>query len=362
MLGRLDRYVLRTLLISWLVCSLFLLGLFVLFRVLNDSNELVRARAALTGVYQDRFLLHALQYYLVDLPFLFLELGPFLTVFAAMFAVSQLMAQNEVVPMVFTGRSVHRILLPVFALAVGSAALMIGIREFLLPQLQDTRQFLKGLVLEGKVDRGTGQRVLLLDDGRALKLGGYRPRSTTMDDVKLWDRVVEGDDTVFVAATSAQWDPQRAAWVTTGGFRMVGKVRQDIDHLDLPPRVTPEWVWLQCRDPQELMDVTYSELTDLMRKRPTVRQYAVAFHTHLTFPLANLVLLLLALPCALRFERGSKTERVVAAVLICAAFLTANILSQRFGNAGMIHPVYAAWLPTLVFGSLAVVFYDTIRT
>jgi lipopolysaccharide export system permease protein len=99
-----------------------------------------------------------------------------------------------------------------------------------------------------------------------------------------------------------------------------------------------------------------------MRKRPNVRQYVVAFHYHLTFPLANVVLLLLALPFALRFERGSKIERVFFAVIICAAFLVVDLICRRLGNGGFLHPLTAAWLPTVLFGSMAVAFYDTVRT
>ena len=75
-----------------------------------------------------------------------------------------------------------------------------------------------------------------------------------------------------------------------------------------------------------------------------------------------IILLLLALPFGLRFERGSKTERIFFALVICGAYLVTDSVTRNMGTGGFLHPVIAAWFPTVLFGSLGAVMYDSVRT
>ena len=108
--------------------------------------------------------------------------------------------------------------------------------------------------------------------------------------------------------------------------------------------------------------MSYTELMDLHRLNPRRRDFVLALHAHITFPIANLILLMLALPFSVSFERGRKLERVLFAVLICAFYLMADLTCQNLGRTGYFHPVFAAWLPPITFGSLGLVFFGSIRT
>jgi lipopolysaccharide export LptBFGC system permease protein LptF len=126
--------------------------------------------------------------------------------------------------------------------------------------------------------------------------------------------------------------------------------------------LTPELLWRTGKEAREAAGLSYSELLDLRSLRPGRRDFVLAFHSHLTFPIANLILLMLALPFAVHFDRSSRAERVLFAVAVCAAYLVADLTCQTLGRTGDLHPVFAAWLPTIVFGSLGVVFFGSVRT
>ena len=81
------------------------------------------------------------------------------------------------------------------------------------------------------------------------------------------------------------------------------------------------------------------------------RDFDLAFQSHFTFPLANLILLILALPFSLSFERGRRIERVVFAVAVCALYLVVDLTCQNLSRSGGLHPVFASWLPPIVFGA-----------
>ena len=128
------------------------------------------------------------------------------------------------------------------------------------------------------------------------------------------------------------------------------------------PGFTPELVWQAGLGSEQSADMSYSNLLTLRKLRPNRKDYVLALHHHITFPLANLVLLLLALPFAVHFERGSKVERVVFAILICGGYLLVDLTCQSLGRRDWMHPIVAAWSPTILFGSLGFVMFGSIRT
>jgi lipopolysaccharide export system permease protein len=99
-----------------------------------------------------------------------------------------------------------------------------------------------------------------------------------------------------------------------------------------------------------------------MVARPTRADVRLAFHRHITWPLANVLLLLLVLPLAVHYERGSRLWRVLAAIGLCVAYMVFDLACQSLGKRGLVDPVFLAWAPPIVFGSLAAVLYGSTRS
>jgi lipopolysaccharide export LptBFGC system permease protein LptF len=83
---------------------------------------------------------------------------------------------------------------------------------------------------------------------------------------------------------------------------------------------------------------------------------------HLTFALANVVLLFVGLPLLLRHERGKGLEGLAKSLLLCVFFFGVDFVFRSLGIQGALDPVLASWAPILIFGSLGVVLYDSMRT
>jgi lipopolysaccharide export LptBFGC system permease protein LptF len=88
----------------------------------------------------------------------------------------------------------------------------------------------------------------------------------------------------------------------------------------------------------------------------------VLLHYHLTFPLSNLLLLLLGLPFVLRPGSRSLLLGMVIAIMICGAYFAFDAMCRNFGEKGELHPVLAAWFGVIFFGSLGIVLLDSVKT
>ncbi|MEO0480872.1 MAG: LptF/LptG family permease [Planctomycetota bacterium] len=365
MIGRLDRYVLRTALTSYFAGLAFIMGMFILMHALTKLSSYAE-KAERNGIGTFDFLSLFGEFYLYFLPVIFVTVAPFVTVIAGMFAVSRLMGDNEMAPMVFTGRSTIRILWPILGLAIFSAVAMGAVWEYVVPRTSEPMSITQG-ILENRVDpenpRLTAENLLvkIRDDGRKVDLlvTSYDHYGQRFEGLKAVDRSDGIAGISELTARAARWSEEEGDWILEGGSRTrPGPVSRPVDRLGLPS-VTPDLLFRLGKEDRETAQLGYSELRDLRKLRPKRSDYEIAYHAHITFPLANIVLLLLALPFAVNFERGSKIWRVLFAIGICATYLVCDLICQSLGKS-LVDPVVAVWVPPIVFGSFGVAFFGTV--
>ncbi|MEM7204593.1 MAG: LptF/LptG family permease [Planctomycetota bacterium] len=361
MMGRLDRYVARTLLSSWAATLLLVVFLFVVMDLLLHMPQYL-ARAHERGIGLGQVLGAWLRFHLISFPGVFVSFAPFVTVVGSMFAIARLMGANEIAPMIFTGRSTMRVFGPAVALGLLSAGAMAATWEVVLPPLSRSIERL-GNVLSPDEARETADEIVLQSNDlrQTLMCGRFWPDEQRMEGVVLVDKGTGPQDRVLVVADAALWNPEAGSWELIGGERVVGDVRHPESELRME-NVTPDILWMSGKEAKMSSLLAYSELSALMRLSPGRSDLVIAFHYHWTWPLANVVLLLLALPFAVHFERGGKIGRVALAIAICAAYFVFDLICQNLGRRDFVHPVVAAWTPMIVFGSLGVVLFGGMRS
>jgi lipopolysaccharide export system permease protein len=89
---------------------------------------------------------------------------------------------------------------------------------------------------------------------------------------------------------------------------------------------------------------------------------AVLIHARLTRPLGMITMLFLGLPFVLSGTDRRMVSLVGISLVMSVAFQLFTQLCMRLGNVEVIGPELAAWLPVLIFGSLAVGLHDLVKT
>ncbi len=362
MRGRLDSYVTRIVLGSWFAALLFMVLLFTLIDILLGLGSYLD-EAQQRGAGFGELLVDLGRYYALFQPVVFVTIAPFVTVIAGMFAVARLMSSNELVPMLFTGRSVLRVLRPLLATAVVATLAMMACWQWVVPVIAEPLQQAHAVLAGGAGEAAIPDVAVELPGGRGqrtLFIAEYHHAETRMVAPILVERGSAREDVVTVEGASAEWDAQLGDWRVESGRRHTPTSTRVVETLGVP-EVTPDLLWRIGKEGRDTVALSYSDLQELQALRPQRRDFQLAFHSHLTFPLANLVLLLLALPLALHYERRRRIERVVFAVVLCGAYFITDLTCQNLGVT-MLHPVLAAWLPTILFGSFGIAFFGGIRT
>lgn len=356
----LDRYVGRIVAGAFVATLVFFVGIMILLDLLNRLPGYVD-RAGRQGYSGIELAIYLAGYYVKLVPVFVMGVTPFVTVIACMFAVARLQQANEVVPMLFLGRGIQRVLRPMLLCGVVAALAMAACWQWVMPHvgaslamdeafLQQSTTVQKNLVHEsrGEVDQ-------------FLSAGEFDPLSATMRRVNmLVESTLTAEDTI-VTAEMATWDKAKGDWRLTSGKsrrRYGGEPQQWLERPDL----TPVTLMQHSRDTIDPETLSYSDLIDLTVSRPNRADFRLALHRHITYPLANILLLLLALPFAVFYERGSRIERVLLAIALCGGYMLMDLVCQSLGQRGLVHPIVAAWSPTIVFGALGIVLFGSTKT
>ena len=359
-MSRLDRYVWRIVLGAFGAALLFFLFLSVLIDLLNNVARYAD-RAASKGLGTFDIALYLGRYYLTLLPLLFTAVTPFVSVIAGMFAVARLQNANEVVPMLFSGRSIHRILRPVLLCGVAAGGAMAACWQWAVPRvgasIAASQQFLRESedVVEKLVHETHD-----IDGSVRLYVYKYAPETRTMRGLYMVTMTRIALEASKVEAEAAVWDEGHRDWRLHGGNVETRSGAQPLEWLGRSD-LTPELLLQRARETIDPDTLSYTDLLELTRTRANDPTFRLALHRHITFPIACVLLLLLALPLAVYYERGSRLRRLLGAIVLCGSYTLADLLCRNLGQYG-VNPVVAAWSPVIVFGALGIVMYSGTKT
>ncbi len=355
-LDRLDRYVIRHFFGSLAVVFVFFFGFFMVIDLFANADEFVDT-AHKHAIPARTMAGWVAGFYLYKSPSVFLQVAPFVTVISAIAAVARMNRQNELIPVLMSGRSIFRMLRPLFFCAGALTLLMLGVQELVAPAASDHRLARQSFLREG--EQSTRIRTQLEDhEGRYWSAIKIDPISGLLERASV--RRVVRDRIEIVDLANARYDAARGGWTMAGGVHeIVADADGQTDHvLDLlPSDLTPRRITAQEKEP---FDLSFAELGYLFGATRQSR-FQVLMHYHVTFPLANLLLLLLAIPFVLRYDRQRVMQGFAIAFFLCVAYFGVDAALRTLGESKL-HPVLAAWFAPLLFGALGISLFDGIRS
>jgi lipopolysaccharide export system permease protein len=360
--GRLDRYVAWLFALSYAAAFFLVVGLFVVIDLATNLDDYLGPDK--TGAAPSSALVG--EFYLLQLPFLYLQMSPYVTLLAGMFTATKLARSNEVVAALNAGISVRRLLFPVYLGAALLAGGVFFLREEATSELGRRRDLLQDHLRERRSEPRPENLVVWDRRRRPVTLREYVVRPDPMDSEAsgLSARLREGELLVSIDARRAR-PLSGGRWALEQGERLEDNGRErlarSLDILD-DPRFTPREAELAWKAREHPMDLSHGELTDLLAREPTNLQYKTLIQYNLTFPLAGLVLLLVGVPFVVGDERGKAGERIARGFLLCVAYFGVDFVARTLGLQGAVGPVFSGWLPLVLFGSLGVVLTATMRS
>ncbi|MEQ8848467.1 LptF/LptG family permease [Botrimarina sp.] len=386
---KIDRYLLRHFLQTFLICFVSLAGLYTVIDAFGRMDDFTTGRplgeAAAT----------AARYYALQSLGFFNKTSGVLTLIAAMFTVTWIQRHNELTALLAAGVPRFRVLRPILLASLGVALGAAGVREFVLPGLRHelsldskdlagdrtveiaprydnvtdvllggeranlaTRTLLNpSFGLPPRVSAGFGKQ-LSAASARYLRADGDRPAGYLLSGVTA-PSGIDSRDAVFApvrAAEPGQSEPKPqplivtqhdAPWLQPGQAFLVSGVSFDL--LAAGPQ------WRDLASTREMVAELANPATDL---GPDVR---TAVHSRLTQPALDVTLLLVGLPLVVSRGARSPFAAIGLSVLVVTGFFLLVLGGQALGSGGWVKPAFGAWLPLMAFAPIAAAQANTLR-
>ncbi|HOE92162.1 MAG TPA: LptF/LptG family permease [Candidatus Cloacimonadota bacterium] len=332
---------------------IILISFMAMFIVIDIFDRLPR----LLKYESDYWLL--VQYFVLRVPYLSILVSPVIVLLSGLFLMNTLSKYHESIAMRAAGISIRRMVSPLLIVGILMSIIIALLGEFALPPIETYRNKIYTVDIKKQQLEDVKLRSNIYYSGSEDYLyyigffDGYQNIMRTIDITKFDGK--NGSISRKITANDAVWNGE--AWIFSSCYdrefsadkmtKYSYSARREIKEIKANPND-----FIKVAKSNYAMN--YFELKEYIKSLKKIGEKyhseLVDLYTKISFPLANFIILLFCVPLASTSVR-SKGRGIVFlfGVIICFAYLTTLRICQSLGYNEILDPVWAAWLPNLIF-------------
>lgn len=303
------------------------------------------------------------EYYVVQLPKMFVDLLPFAVLFAAIITFWSLSRSGEIAAARCSGASVFHVSLPVLLSGTVLSLLSFGLSEWIVPPAQQRLRVIETVKIEkSELSRMFLESHWIRSDDRMLHFQKYDRVTGALVQPTLYEFADWSTLSAVIRSSFARFDDKSQSWVLRDALRTVFPVTGlgslsssvhpffDSGIAAEPPRILSAGI-----QPTEL---GFFELLALIRESEeagiSAEKRLIDLYQKLSLPLACFLFAFLALPFVVRRERQAENYAgVVVALGLALLYWAGNFAMRSLAQSELIPPFLGAFsmsLLLLIFG------------
>jgi lipopolysaccharide export system permease protein len=352
--GVLDFYLTRGFLRVFLSSLLIITALFMIVELFDRADTFFEAGAPLWSV---------IRYFVYKTPLSISRMIGFATLFSTLFSLGMLARTQEITAMRASGLSVQRIALPLVIVSLVICGATFFLNESLVPVFsQRADAIYRSEIRNKKQESLFGNRdIWLRDNGSFINIDHFDIASNTLEGVTVFllnrDFSLHG----FVEIPRGRWKGDKWEFEGAIEWRFLPDGKMASGKTDAQPLITetPEDLKLLERDATEF---TYFDLqkqiADMKAKGFDTTAYEVDLQTKLALPFISPLMVLLAVPFALKKHiSGGVALSFGAAMLIGFGYWVLIAFCISLGHGGALPAWLSAWAPNIIFTLIGIYFF-----
>ncbi len=353
---KLDWYILKKIL------STFFFVVFILVLVISviDFTE-----------KNDDFMEHKLgaleiaAYYFDFIPYIASLITPITVFIATIFVTAKLSGHTEIIAMLSSGISFERLMRPYLVGSAFIAALSFYLNGWVIPNANKDR-----IAFEIKYVKSP---FTYSEEDIHMKIGpndyAYMERYNNHSDVGYrftLEKIENNELREKLSARRIEWDSAQASWKLKNwqlhsfdGFKESFEKGQEMDTTLL---ITPK----DFKSTHGLFEtMTIPELNHYiaeLRERGAndIPLYLVEKYIRFMAPFSAIILTLIGLIMAARKRRGGSSFQIAMGFLLAFVYIIFFIFAKSIAEVNTMNPIFAVWIPNIVFSGVGVLLYKTV--
>jgi len=331
-LQRLDWYIIRKFLVTFFMAILLLAVIIVIFDVSEKIEDFVRTEATLQEIVFD--------YYVNFVPFFMNMYAPMFVFLTVIVFTSKMTQDSEIVAILSSGISYHRLIVPYMVSAVFIGLLSLGMGLWIIPKANVPRvAFEQKHVPRTKAYSNTAYNFTLED------LSGGQLHSK-------------------LSAESAQYDTVTGTWRLRNWFirdysgGMEDKIRSG-RQMDTVLSLTRDDFFRNKHTIEALDERQLDQLikTQIQRGDASVSAAQIERNNRYALPFSAIILTILGVALSTKKKRGGMGWNLAAGIALGFSYILFMQFSEMFVMTDTLPASVAIWLPNYLFTVIALVLY-----
>lgn len=354
-LRKLDWYIIRKFLVTFFMALLLLAVIIVIFDVSEKIEDFVRKDAPMREIIVD--------YYLGFIPYFMNMYSPLFVFLTVIFFTSKMTQDSEIVAMLSSGISFHRLMVPYLVSAALIMLLSMGLGMWVIPhQVGRKVDFEQKYIPRMKVKIGHDMHYKLEDD-HFVYLESFSAYNNTAYNFTLED-LSSGTLRSKITAESAQYDTLTGRWKLRNWFirdydEGLGDHVRSGRQMDTVLSLTREDFFLNKYTITRLNEAELERLirTQIQRGDASVNAALIEKNNRTAMPVSSIILTIIAVSLCTKKKRGGMGWNLAAGTALGFSYILFQQFSEMFVATDTLPASIAIWLPNYIYAIIAAVLY-----
>ncbi|WP_320168231.1 LptF/LptG family permease [Mangrovibacterium marinum] len=352
-IGILDRYILGKFMATFFVSIALIISIATVFDISENLDDFLSKDVPVREI--------VVSYYMNFIPYFANLFSALFNFIAVIFFTSKMAYNSEIIAILSSGVSFHRLVRPYMVGAAIIALFTYILGNYIIPPANKEMVNFKTTYIKKKRNSLETNIHRQITPGTYIYMRSYN----TSNDVGYKftiEKFDEGKLTSKLSADFIKWDRERKVWEINNYFiRDIDGNREKITtgtKKDTTLNMVPEdYVALKNMAETLSLPELNKEIESLKLRGINAIDFLVEKHKRRANPFSAFILTLIGVSLASRKVKGGLGLHLGLGILIAFSYIMFMQIATVFAISGSVPPSIAVWIPNLIFGALAAYLY-----
>jgi lipopolysaccharide export system permease protein len=356
---KLDWYIVK----KFLTTFFFAIFLFTIIAVAVDVSEktddFVKSGLSFKEII--------LKYYIGFVPYIMALLFPLFVFIAVIFFTSKMALQSELIAIIASGTSFHRLMRPYWIGGIALGLLLMSATNFFLPKANIVWTSFQAKYVNVNSSYNpliAGSRNIYFRIDSFTYAGVRNYDTTTKSGGPFFMHRIKNNELIYnLRAEAIRWDTATKTWTLhtaierhiNGLFENVTLSAKKVMSFNFKPLDLSRDEY--AKDKLTTAELSHLIISESLRGAEDLHTLEVEEYRRFATPIAVIILTLIGAAIASRKVRGGSGAHIAIGIVLASIFILMDRFSTIFSTKGDLPPFIAAWIPDIVFTFVAIYVY-----